>query len=511
MEQTQLFVPNGMRFQYYDDGLKVWPARLLKDMTFKHHCALILPPNSPYSTPGISKLLDPHVVSSYKIIASQTACPPGLNVHEFMAFQTLLFGKLLRWPQICTELGSSNLNFSSEATTFLMSLLTLQIGPMSSNDPFGVIHKIFRDESFVKRLLEQLNQRIDDLASNWRETNSMETIITLILRVLLLSPNLISEANVLLRKARAISQKWLSQLRLEMQDVRNASTLRVYCLWSSLLCRRTFTIAAESGLLLDAESLRCFLECSITLQDNLVNDPAVLPLLLKNALVRDIKLVHQMRNVLLQSVTSTPDSLLSAITTVWPGIGSGNVQSFSGFQFLPAPNNWWVEMKVSATTETEAQTIQVQLLEGLLLINGAPVGKLPVEHRKSAQLIELFGHQNLPTFPSSLPGMTYGLAINTGLHGHQVHIGFRNRQLIIRAVHRRRLLELIPREIFGNGTNFDLPAPLIQGCFHWLDLHSKVIEARQQPNIWKSKASNWRIDLKKNQAYRRKSILIGTF
>jgi len=125
VEQTQLFVPNGMRFQYYDDGLKVWPARLLKDMTFKHHCALILPPNSPYSTPGISKLLDPHVVSSYKIIASQTACPPGLNVHEFMAFQTLLFGKLLRWPQICTELGSSNLNFSSEATTFLMSLLTL--------------------------------------------------------------------------------------------------------------------------------------------------------------------------------------------------------------------------------------------------------------------------------------------------------------------------------------------------------------------------------------------------
>jgi len=313
----------------------------------------------------------------------------------------------------------------------------------------------------------------------------------------------------LLLRAREIAHNWLLQLRLEIQGTTDTSSLRIYCLWASLLCRRTFTIAAEAGAILDPESLQCFLECSIALQDNLINDPAVLPLLLKNAFIRDIKLVQQMRKVLLESVRSNPESLLSAVVTIWPGIGGGDVKSFSEFEFLPAPNDWWVQVKVNAAAETEAQTIQVQLLEGLLLIAGAPVGKLPVEHRKSAQLLELFGNQNLPTLPSSQPGMTYKLAISTGLNGHWIHVGFRNRQLVIRAVYRDRLLELIPREIFGNETNFDLPSPLIQGCFHWLDLDSRVIEARQHPDIWKSKDSNWKINLKTRQAYRRQSSLIG--
>ena len=511
VELDKLFVPSGLRFRYYDDDLKVWPARLLNGMTFKHHFELILPPNSPYSESRIRKLLESHNISSYKIVASQTACPPGLNVHEFMAFQTLLSGKIRRWPQICAELGSSNINFSSEATTFLISRLTLQIGQMSPSNPLGVVHEFFRDESFVKRLLEQLSHRLDDLASNWRETNSMETIITLILRVLLLSPNLLPEAKVLLYKARETAREWLSQLRTKIRFTADAGGLRVYCLWASILCRRTFSFAAEAGVALDTESLQCFLECSIILQDNLVSDPGVLPLLLKNALVRDIKLVHQMRHVLLQSVKYKPESLLSAIATIWPGVGGGITKLFSEIEFLPAPNDWWVQIRVSSTEQTEEQIMHFQLLEGLLLIAGTPVGKLPIEHRKSAQLIELFGTQNLPIFPSNMPGMTYGLAISTGLYGHDVHVGFRNRQLIIRATYRGRLLELIPRHIFGNEASFDLPAPLVDKCFHWIDLHSRIIEARQPPDIWKSKESNWRIDLKTNQAYRRNSQLIGTY
>ena len=508
MEQARLFVPNGMRFNYYDDCLMVWPARLVREMTFKHHCCLILPPNTPYSNPEVRPLLESNDITSYKIIASQTACPPGLNIHEFMAFQTLLSGKMRRWPQICAELGSSNLNFSSESTAFLISFLALQVGPMSFDESHDINH-IFRKESFVKRIIEQLNQRLDDLASNWRETNSMETIITLILRVFVLSPKILPEANVLLCKARETTRKWLSQLRLEIQVVSDASTLRIYYLWASLLCRRTFTVAAEAGLVLDAEHLQHFIECSITLQDNLVNDPAVLPTLVKNCLIRDIKLVQQTRNLLRESVISRPGSLLHAITTVWPGIGGGSTQSFSGFEFLPVPNDWWVQLRINSTVQTEEQTIHFHLLEGTILVSGAPVGKLPVEHRKSAQLTELFGQNSLPTFPSSLPGMTYGLAISTGLFGHQIHVGFRNRELVIRAVYKGRLLELVPRHIFGNEDNFDLPAPLVEGCFHWLDLHSRVIEARQKPDIWKMKESNWKIDLRRNQAYRRKSTLVG--
>lgn len=104
-----------------------------------HSCELIIPPNSPYAL-FRSELKGINGQSSYQILANQSRCPPSLNVHEFMAFQSLLSGKSRRWLQILVELGSTNLNFSAEATTFLISQLALETGPPDHNRPLGVVH-----------------------------------------------------------------------------------------------------------------------------------------------------------------------------------------------------------------------------------------------------------------------------------------------------------------------------------------------------------------------------------
>lgn len=53
--------------------------------------------------------------------------------------------------------------------------------------------------------------------------------------------------------------------------------------------------------------------------------------------------------------------------------------------------------------------------------------------------------------------------------GYQVHIGFgQDGDIIIRAVSRGRTLQLIHRELFRSGGSWDLPGPLLEGCFHWL-------------------------------------------
>jgi len=507
-------LPNGLKFGYFDASTRVWPARQAQKPSFAHHCQVIIPESSPFSSLQFSPDFAPDAPgpSSNEVIASQTRCPSGLNVHEFMAHQALLSGKVRRWLSVLLELGASNLNFSTEATTLLISQLALQAGPAYKDDPLRVTHAVFRDDSFCKRLEEQLAQRLDGIAANWREINCMEMLITLILRLCTLSSNpaIISEAVKLLEKARDTTFNWISLLRVETRNATDASASRRcsrYSLWAALLCRRTFATYPEAGKALQSVPLCTFIECSVSLQNNLIGDPAMLPSAIRNALVRDLKMVHRMRLILRQSLEASPGSLTSAINSAWPEPEGAPPRSFSQLKFLPHPNEWWLYSIVDATQQTTQQIIHYHVLEGHLLVNGQPLGKLPAEHRESVILEQLFGNQSLLTYPSGLPGMTYMLAMR--MYGHQIHLGFRNSHLIVRACVRNTVLELVPREMFRGTSSFDLPAWLIDGCVHWFDLKSGFMEIRQQPNIWISKPSNWLLNFNTRAVQRRTVSLVN--
>jgi hypothetical protein len=150
--------------------------------------------------------------------------------------------------------------------------------------------------------------------------------------------------------------------------------------------------------------------------------------------------------------------------------------------------------------------VHFHLLEGHLLVMGKPIGKLPPEWRTAVVLQQLFGNQSLLTYPSSLPGMTYMLAII--MNGHQIHLRFRNGEVFVRARVCDTVLELIPPQVFGTLDDFDLPASLVDNCIHWLDLRTRVIEIRRPPNIWKSKQSNWLLNFSTGYATRRSSTLV---
>jgi hypothetical protein len=510
-------LPNGLRLGYYDTLTKAWPGRQTQKPTFAHHFKMSIPINSPFSSLQLSPefAVDSNGPSSYEVLASQTRCPSGLNVQEFVAYQALFSGRSRRWPLMLIELGSSNLNFSTEAVTLLMNQLALQAGPVDKLDPLRAVHRIFRQEAFCKRLMEQIGQRLDVISFNWRETNCMEMLLTLILRLCYIAPEpIVHEALKILEKARTATFKWISQLRLEIHRATDAVSSRRcsrYAFWAALLCRRTFAVHGkdvDAGKIetLQPGALQCFIGCSITLQDNLVGDPASLPVLARNALIRDLKMVYQMRFILRQSLQANPHSLESAINDVWPQ-PEGNVsRSYSEPKFLDPPNEWWIQSTVHATRQTMQQTIHYHMLEGHLAIDGQPMGKLPAKHRESVILEQLFGKQSLLTYPSGLSGMTYMLACD--MEGHQIHIGFRNNALIVQACVRGTVLELIPHQVFGDQSNSDLPTSLVENCVHWLDLRTGIMEVRQQPDIWISKPSNWLLDFHARVARRRRSLLV---
>ncbi|KAI8958454.1 hypothetical protein F5Y11DRAFT_362710 [Daldinia sp. FL1419] len=501
IDLDQVCLPNGLKLAYFDQETRSWPGRREIRPTFEHHCRLTLPKGSPFSS-----LLDldsfntyGNGPTSYEIAASHSSCPPSLSVHEYMAFQFLLSGKRRRWMSLLTELGSSNLNLSTEPTVLLFDHLVHQIGPSEKHqDILGNIHYIFRDYPFCENLLQQILAKLEAIASNWRETHLMEIIIMLALRLVAFTTPfadtsyLAAKAVALLSEARQITFQWVRMLRQEMysaSDLSNAQNCQSYLLWSALLCKRTFAYLQMTTVWdLNKADLAIFLECSTTVYDNIPDNISSLGQIMKNSFVRDLRMMYSLKDQIRNSIeVHGQAALLDMLKVLWPATESKFIHNVR-FEV----DDW---LQIELIDQNGVETASYNYLFGILLVNGQPLGKLPTDPESTIILEELFGSQtSLMKFPSKSPGMTHVLAFKKG--GYQTHIGYDGGETIIRAIKGSQVLELVPRKIFRSGNSFDLPAHLVDNCIHWLDLVSGILEIRpKSKNIWRSHPHNWRLDV----------------
>ena len=184
----------------------------------------------------------------------------------------------------------------------------------------------------------------------------MEMLVTLILRLYSVASEstLVSNAINLLKKACTISFKWISLLRVEIHGAADADISQRcsrYSFWAALLWRRTFIIHVENSEVLQSIAFYCFIECSVALQDNLVSDSAALPLLLKSALIRDLKMVYRLRYLLCESLEASTGILMSAVNTVCSEPEGDLSRSSPRPNFLPHPNKWWTELVMNPTLQ----------------------------------------------------------------------------------------------------------------------------------------------------------------
>ncbi|CAL3972318.1 unnamed protein product [Diplocarpon coronariae] len=495
--------PNGMgsKLKYFDDRLKFSPGETSLSPSFAHQCRMMLPSPLSMFNSFDSFNADSNGPSSYEVVSSQSHCPNGVNPHEFMSFQALMAGKARRWPQILVELGSSNINFSTEASVALIRFLALQVGADNGSGYLGVIHGIFIDPVFCKKLLAMLNQRLDAIASNWRDANCMESLITIGLRLLDFGSGVAQSTIEFIMKARKIAVTWISSLQAVIQDTHDAITARrcsQYAFSAALLCRRTFAIYLHGKCTLDSAAIRCFVESSIALQNNMSSDPLSMSQSTKIALVRDLKTTFQMRRILKSFLQADPESLTSALSHILPNLEDDSAENYSGVDFLPSSHDWeiWIEMLSGGAPDK--QFVLISLLEGHLFVNGKPMGKMSAEWRDSEVVKRVFGSQNLLTYQSSLPGMTYMLALR--MNGYHIHLGSRQNQIIVQARAGNSTLEYVPPEVFGTGEFSDLPGEMIDGRYHWIDVASGLLEIRAGPSRWTPRPTNFFLNTRLSQA-----------
>ncbi|CVK86307.1 uncharacterized protein FPRN_06247 [Fusarium proliferatum] len=492
--------PNGLKLAYCDKNSKQWPSRR-GHLSFLHHVKLEIPDSSPFSQQDSAFFKSIYGPSSYEIMATASRCPQGINVHEYLAFQTVASGKSRRWLSILAELASANLNFSNEATMLLVTHLALQCGPLDdSRGEFRLIHEVFRDRSFCETFMEQISHRLDSLAANWREIYLMETIVTFTLRLLDFSwaarmPDISDQTISLLLRARNTCLRWFKLLRAESYKVVETETARrfqQYGLWAALLCKRTYVPLASGRIEFDDTSLEIFIQSSITVNDSLVVKLEALPQLLQHAIIRDIRLSHRLAPIVSKRIVDGLEVFRRSLCEMWPE-EEGCPRVFSRGELASEAPGWvFCRSRTGDGVDLIEQNVSFNCVRGLLLVDWQPMGKLPEDPKYSVVLNELFGNQALLTFPSRRPEMQYSLCVKP--HGYQVHVGYGSgtQELIVRAFRGNYALQLIPREIF-QGDYPDLPGPLLHNCFHWMHLRTGDIFITNKDRPWPNDPHKWYI------------------
>lgn len=507
--ESKILLPLGLDFCYYDSRRKFWVDTIPVYLTVAHHFDLALPKELPfsklYSTPDFAA--NSNGPTSYETVASISDCPPGLTVHEYTAHQNLMAGKSRRWFSMLIELASSNVNFSLQDTAVLFNHLALQAGPNQEGNRLRDIHVVFKDSKFCKTLLSQIEKHTDAISANWRETSYMEILLILTIRLYTLgSTNIVKRTLDHLLKIRRITLDWIRHIRHETRNTTEgdaAERKARYGFIASLLCRRTFSYQAYTDGHIDENSFRDFVIATIAMQENLVVDLARFSTSTRNILIRDMKMTFRMKDKIRNLAKRYPSSIESAIETIWPS--SGSERQYNGWSI--AQGDWWLSSMVPATAYTVCQYVHYHLLDGHLLVDGKPLGKLPSDIQSSSTLKELFGNQRLVAFPSNLYGMSY--VLDTHKNGYGIHLGYRGNDLVIQAKRKSEIIEFIPRGVFSNEASFDLPSSLINDYVHWLNMRTKNLEIRRKNNMWKNASyGTWIINMETRQALRRDSYLV---
>ena len=518
----QVCLPHGLKYGLYDHSRRLWTARRLKKPSFADVCVPYVPPKSVYGS--LRKFFHPNFggnpLLANEIIASQTYCPKSLTRTEFSTFQGLRLGDRVQWIRLLRELSSSNLNFGTLEVGTLVTELALVVGPPDEQSLLRAGHWVFQDLSFCIALTAQIRRRLESVAANWREGQTVQCLLVLLQRTWSLATAFEArkEAEALMLYARKVTYDWTRSLR---REICNATSTEVAqkrsqdALLAALLCRKTFNIeATKPDEPVHADMLAMFLECSFVLKENLPSKEArcigKMPVFIRNLYVSDVKLVHRLETQLRRAIQSLNHAVNMAVNNVWVGVEGLSTRDFSPWRLLSPPHDGWVTAQSTSIDGSYIQSVHFSILDGTLLIDGHPLGRLPDEYTKQDFFHQIFGNRVFLTYPSSMPGMSYQLA--SLFENHQIHFGFRDGMPFMRArAPNNRRMELVPPTVFLSRTPLhapDLPLPLINDHVHWLDLDSQTIEIRPLTAMWRPKQRNWVIDLRISQARRGNSLLV---
>ena len=480
-------VKNGLKYQLFDPLKSCWVREHLKSPSFHARCKTLLP-QGPYS--HLQYAVDSVHHTQNQVIADQECCSKELSLHEFVSFGCLRSdGERIQWPNINREIRASNLNLNTESVCTLLTQAAYQVGS-HADSALRNSHSDLADEVFCKELLGTVEKIISTMQANWKSDYTVQILIMLVLRVvsLNLEQEVIETALGLLQHIRLITYEWtdmLSSILYKAINQQQIQRLQTRLLKTAMLCKMTFDVDEQhvARVMRTNNNVSIWVVSSIYVNDNRPHQSANVLEDIRRLMMKDMRITHKLHRIVRRLIVEERDLGLDlAISRVWSGFEPGSEQ----WSPLETPNDRWLRLEIKdLSRDQNSQEILYNILNGELLVDGKPIGRLPKDYVSSGQYIRVLGAQILHVFSANMPGMHFMSAQK--IEGYTIYFGKRDEEIVIRIKDELGVLELFPHYDFHT----DLPSSLIKDYVHWLNAETRRIEFRPLDQRWTSNSKHW--------------------
>lgn len=485
--EEDVCVKNGHHYQYYDHGCNSVVDDMVMTDKMEKDCTYMLPERSNSLQKFLSRPSDsPSGLSPNTVIATQSHCPRQMPIDEYKALCSLPLGTKIQWQNILVQLHVPFVNFKQLETTIFILQCIFQVGPLGDDPITREGHQPVRETEFAVALLKGLHATMERIKGNWQACYALVTCVSLACRLSALNGTDSVKGSCLefLSNARETAMNWISALQANIHlDVseKERMILRRKIFIIALVSASTFDVQGDTlrDILKDPANASTLLVCSIIVQKSNVKDTDQLTTILYR---RWQRLSHRSFSILAQQISNGDGSLDSALHVSWPAYpGAGRWRRIS-----ETYDHWLVGESLTNSVSSKSLTMHFNILDGELLVNGVPLGRLPAEYERHPAYRKLFGMKVIDVMPSTIPGLRF--SSTNRFSGYTLHLGMStDSELLIRAVGKGQAYELIPSSLFAQ--NF--PATFSEGFIHWYDIDNDCIEFRSRDNPLEPAPAGW--------------------
>lgn len=385
---STICVNNGLQYGLFDTKEQRWTENQVGKSDIRQVCTFKLS-DGPYKR--LQYTIESTSHAPNKVMSTQSECPNELQLHEYLAFGLLRAGHRIQWLNIIRELRARILTFSNDAVSMLIMQTAWQAGPSTQSETCRESHLDLQELEFGENLLSELGNMLKSIEANWQEGIAAQILINLAARLLSISEHeeIARRAVEFLRKARSVCLNWTRQLTEKLRDCEEEDTkdFQLRVLQMAAVCRTTYNVDDKylTDVLHSNKDFAVLVECATIVHDNTPAIPGGLPFPTRAILERDRRLAHAIENHLRSLILKSEEGL--DLTKVWGGYKRG-----SRWESLPEPNDRWMVTNTAADgSKTHSQKVHYNLLNGALLVEGLPLGRMPLDYTTHPTYLELFG------------------------------------------------------------------------------------------------------------------------
>ncbi|KAF3121032.1 hypothetical protein TWF594_003462 [Orbilia oligospora] len=475
-DESEVLVKHAGRYLPLDAEKKEWIESRHKTCSLAPLCRSDLS-NTPYK--ALSYAVNHTTHTHNKVIAEQHKCPASLTLHEYEAFASIRSGERIQWHNILTELLKDDLTFKNESVYTLVLHAACQAEVATDGlDWRRDSHLPLSEEEFSRELLKSLRQALSVLEDNWEQANTLKLLILLARRVVTAGHcSMKLDAIGFLKEARKLCNPWIKSIRSKLEvafEPELVKSLRYWLLRISGIQCSTFDIDQDllPNIFNLSEDIVQFLVCQITIHDNCLGILSKLPEDLRFLLEANRRLAIAAEGYAHECIRQDPSVLFSVLRVVLP-----TQKPVGTWCQLDRPADRWWRLSSDGCDGSETTVIYLNILQGKLLINGKPNGRLPEDYFTHESYVKLFGNRIFDVFPSQMPNMSY--QTKNDFYGAILHFHLEGRHLVIRKQNGEDH-EFIPAEKFLG----EIPSPLVRRGSQWLNLIREKVIFYQSDRWW---------------------------